>query len=146
MTLDHPGTYVLILNLRRPIAIHIGRLGCFQFPAGLYVYVGSARGPGGLAARLARHLRSPKPLRWHIDYLRPHAQPVEIWHAAGSQRRECDWAQALFRLPGALAPAPRFGASDCRCVSHLICFPVPPDARAFASAVAEPVTRKTLVV
>lgn len=146
MALDQPGTYVLILNLRRPMGIRIGCLGRFQFPAGWYAYVGSARGPGGLAARLARHLRSPKPLRWHVDYLRPHAQPVEIWHAAGSQKKECDWAQALSRLPGALTPVPRFGASDCRCISHLVCFPAPPDARAFANAVAEPVARKKVVV
>ena len=67
---DQPGTYVLILRVFRPASVRVGRLGRFHFPAGWYAYVGSARGPGGLAARISRHLRSPKPSRWHVDHLR----------------------------------------------------------------------------
>jgi Uri superfamily endonuclease len=128
MLTDHPGTYALVLSLPYALAdVCIGRLGRFRFPAGWYVYVGSARGPGGLAARLARHLRLDKPLHWHIDYFRAHARPVEIWYASGTQRRECAWAQAIAGLSGASIPVPRFGASDCRCSAHLIHFAAPPD-------------------
>jgi Uri superfamily endonuclease len=136
---------VLILELSHAATVRVGRLGCFQFAAGWYAYVGSARGPGGLAARVIRHLCSPKPLHWHIDYLREYAQPVEIWYAIGAQRRECAWAQVVLGL-GAFIPVPRFGASDCRCPTHLIGFADPPDFVAFARAAGGPVSRETLGV
>lgn len=158
---DRPGTYVLILDLPRPTTIDIGRVGCFPFPAGWYAYAGSARGPGGLAARVSRHLRSPKPLHWHIDYLRAEARPVEVWYTVGSQSRECAWARVLAGLPGATIPVPRFGASDCHCPAHLIHFRAPPggegtsplregtaspDLGTFIRAVDEPVSQERLHV
>ena len=143
---DQPGTYVLILRLSRPTAITVGRLGRFQFPAGWYAYTGSARGPGGLVARISRHLRSPKSLHWHVDYLRACAHPVAAWYAIGIQKRECAWARALVRLPGASVPIPHFGASDCRCPTHLIHFAAQPDLKVFARAVGEPVSQELLNV
>jgi Uri superfamily endonuclease len=145
MKTDRPGTYALILNLPDSVAdICVGRLGRFHFPAGWYVYAGSARGPGGLAARLARHLRSLKLLHWHIDYLRAYASPVEIWYATGMQRQECSWARALLGLSGASVPVPRFGASDCRCSTHLIHFTTPPDLVAFTNAIGVSVSQEVL--
>ena len=132
---DRPGTYALILRLAHLATIGVGRLGCFQFPPGWYAYVGSAHGPGGLAARVSRHLRWPKPLHWHVDYLRAVAEPIEAWFAVGSGRRECAWAEGLADLPGAAIPVPRFGASDCRCAAHLIYFVGPPDLAAFVRMV-----------
>lgn len=147
MVPDRPGTYVLILRLScSAVDVRVGRLGCFRFLAGWYAYVGSARGPGGLAARLTRHLRSLKTMHWHIDYLRAQAQPVEIWYATGTQRRECAWALALFGLPGASVPVSRFGASDCRCPAHLIYFTAPLDWMTFSSALGESVSREVLNV
>jgi len=139
---DRPGTYVLILNLVRSTTITVGQLGRFDFSSGWYAYVGSARGPGGLAARVSHHLRSPKPLRWHVDYLRAHARPVAAWYTIGTQERECAWARALAELPGACAPVPRFGASDCRCPTHLLYFAAPPDLSSFARAVGESISRE----
>jgi Uri superfamily endonuclease len=128
MLTDRPGTYALVLDLPHALMdVRIGCLGEFHFPAGWYVYVGSARGPGGLAARLARHLRLDKSPHWHIDYFRVHARPVEIWYAIGMQRRECAWTQVIAGLSRASVPVPRFGASDCRCPAHLIHFAMPPD-------------------
>jgi Uri superfamily endonuclease len=158
---DQAGTYVLILDLPRPTTINIGRLGRFAFPAGRYAYAGSARGPGGLAARVSRHLRSSKPRHWHIDYLRAEAAPVAIWYAVGSQRRECAWATALADLPRATIPVPHFGASDCHCVAHLVYFgavragamttpreegTAPPDLETFVRAVGEPISQERLHV
>ena len=114
------GTYALVLQLERQEEIAIGKLGAFTFPAGYYLYVGSALGPGGLEARLARHRRRDKKLRWHIDYLLEHAQLVEVWSAVSTARLECLWAQAARQLPGSETPVPGFGSSDCRCPSHLI--------------------------
>jgi Uri superfamily endonuclease len=141
-----PGTYVLILRLPNPATIDVGRLGERRFPAGWYAYVGSARGPGGLAARISRHLRSSKPSLWHIDYLRHKARPVEVWYATGVQKRECAWAHALSNLPGALVPVPRFGASDCRCSSHLVHFDTLPNLASFAHDVGEAISLERLDV
>jgi len=125
-----PGTYALLIELKRPRYIVIGRRGRRYFPAGFYVYAGSALGPGGLAARLARHLRQAKAWHWHIDYLlsAQEAHVTRIWIHTGRRRLECKWASRFVQLPGAALPVPRFGASDCRCLSHLIWFAQRPDA------------------
>jgi Uri superfamily endonuclease len=132
---DRPGTYVLILWLAVPKTITCGKAGCFRFPAGWYAYVGSAHGPGGLAARLARHLRGTDRPHWHIDYLRSESQPVEIWYTLAPTREECAWSEALLALSGAHPPVPGFGASDCRCSTHLVHLDYQPDHLAFARVV-----------
>ena len=65
-----PGAYVLVLRFSKRLEISVGRLGVLSAQAGYYVYVGSALGPGGLAARVGRHCRREKTLRWHVDCLR----------------------------------------------------------------------------
>ncbi len=108
--------------------ISVGKLGTFGVRPGFYVYVGSALGPGGLAAGVGRHARQEKTLRWHVDYLRAVTDLVEVWFRPGRRRRECSWAERLAGMPGAGTPMPGFGASDCGCRSHLFCFeerPVP---------------------
>jgi Uri superfamily endonuclease len=112
------GTYALILFLSRAQTIRIGKLGAFKFPRGYYLYIGSAL--NGLAARLARHLRSDKRRFWHIDYFLQHAHIKEVWAHSGKERLECLWARAALTLPRARVVAPRFGASDCDCPAHLI--------------------------
>lgn len=127
-----PGTYALLLRLDRPQTIRVGALGQVEFPTGWYLYVGSARGPGGLEARLARHRRrSDKRFHWHIDYLRARASLVEAWTHVGSTRRECAWAQAAAALPAASLPVRHFGSSDCGCPTHLVYCPTRPDLREF---------------
>jgi Uri superfamily endonuclease len=113
-----PGLYALALYLPRSVEIAIGALGAHLFPAGSYVYVGSAWGPGGLAARLQRHLRGADKRHWHIDYLRAWAAPQALWWAEET-RDECGWAERLLTYPGADVVVPRFGASDCSCPTHL---------------------------
>jgi Uri superfamily endonuclease len=117
-----PGTYALLIRVAEPIEITPGRLGTFRLARGWYVYVGSARGPGGLAARVGRHLRpaSQKRLRWHIDYLTAQVPVSQVVWVMGSERKECVWARRLLALPGASASIPRFGAADCACPAHLI--------------------------
>jgi Uri superfamily endonuclease len=101
------------------------------FPAGDYIYVGSAFGPGGLRTRLGRHLRGDGHPHWHIDTLRAAASVVGYVFAIADQPVECRWSQALAALPQARIPAPGFGSSDCRsgCQAHLIAFPVGSDLR-----------------
>lgn len=124
------GTYLLALWLEAPQQVSIGRLGCFEFPAGWYLYVGSARGPGGLAARLARHQRRlgiQKRPHWHVDFLREWATWGGAWRRTGAERLECAWAASICRLPDAAVVAPGFGASDCYCPAHLIHLPTLPE-------------------
>lgn len=143
---EAPGTYVLILRLPQPTAVSVGKLGDFTFPTGWYAYVGSAQGPGGLAARISRHLRGSKSCHWHIDYLRLHAEPVSVWYTASGQKVECKWAQALSELPGASTPVSDFGSSDCRCPAHLFWFPRHPDLVTFARSVDSSISEKPLQV
>jgi Uri superfamily endonuclease len=114
------GTYALHLEIERETTIAVGRLGTFRFPAGYYVYVGSALGSGGLAARLARHHRRDKPLRWHIDYVLAHARIVDVRVDDSGERLECTWARALLGTPEARIVVLRFGSSDCACPAHLV--------------------------
>ena len=112
--MTQPATYQLTIDVRRRVRVAIGRLGAFEFPAGRYVYTGSAR--RALEARIARHLRQEKALRWHIDYLLA-APGVRVVSVLRSTRGEC----ALNRRVGGTIVAPGFGASDCRagCGAHL---------------------------
>lgn len=113
------GSYLLVLRLDEEAVLRVGALGAFRFPAGLYVYAGSARGPGGVRARAGRHLNAHRTLHWHIDHLLRIAAPVGVWTRLGRRRLECIWARAMASDPGFYDPAPRFGASDCHCPSHL---------------------------
>ncbi|MCL7451442.1 MAG: DUF123 domain-containing protein [Anaerolineae bacterium] len=129
------GAYVLALSLDQPQAVSIGRLGTFQMPAGWYLYSGSARGPGGLLARLRRHRRrlgADKKAHWHIDFFRERAAWSGAWVRQTSEKLECSWALTLGRLPGARIVVPGFGASDCRCPGHLVYVPVLPGDGWFA--------------
>lgn len=122
---DLAGTYALSFSLPEAVKVRIGRLGWFDFPAGEYVYLGSARGPGGLRARLGRHISGKGAIHWHIDYLRPYFELGAVGYLTGSNNLECAWSQSLAALPAARLPAPGFGASDCTwgCPAHLVAFP-----------------------
>jgi Uri superfamily endonuclease len=130
------GTYVLILRLDAPCTLVVGKLGLCAMPRGWYAYVGSAQGPGGLAARLRRHVIGSERLHWHIDYLRQHAEPVGVWAVEGAAPLEHDWAQALLSMPEASVVVARFGASDCQCTTHLVHFPGLPGAAQFQARIA----------
>lgn len=121
------GSYILILRLDQPLtALPIGRLGRFDFAPGVYLYVGSAFGAGGLAARLAYHQRRHKARpHWHIDYLRAAARLCEAWTVAGGDRLECVWCRALAAHPVVSAPVPGFGSRDTGCPTHLFYLPCP---------------------
>jgi Uri superfamily endonuclease len=127
------GTYALIMQLEEEADIQVGALGRFLFRPGYYLYVGSAL--NGVSARVSRHLRARKKLRWHIDYLLGYARAVEVWYALGAERSECLWAGVAGRLPEAVAPVPGFGSSDCFCPSHLFHFPRAPSFQLFRAGV-----------
>ena len=111
------GSYILAIRLEAGLRLTVGRLGNCDFPAGLYLYFGSAL--NGLAGRVGRHLRREKKLRWHVDYLTAAAGVGQVWWAGDETRRECSWAQAALQQ-GASVSVPGFGSSDCRCSAHLL--------------------------
>jgi len=115
----NPGSYVLALIAVEPFRLRAGALGERLLDAGVYLYVGSAFGPGGLRARLSRHWSGAQRLRWHVDYLRRQTHPVAAWYQPQAQPMEHVWARVLGAGRG-IAPAwPGFGTSVCLFATHL---------------------------
>jgi len=127
---NQSGTYALILKISRPRWLQIGRLGRFDLSSGFYVYLGSACGPGGIKARLGRHLRLGGKPHWHIDYLRSESEVCGYGYLLYEQDvelkipMECRWSQVLASQPSSSIPIPKFGASDCKsgCPAHVFHF------------------------
>ena len=117
-----PGTYALVCTCRSTRRITVGRLGTMQLRPGMYIYVSSALGPGGVRARIAHHHRKVVSPYWHIDALRRYVRIDRVLVAYGRRRRECKWAAEFGALPGASIPLPGFGSSDCHCAAHLFYF------------------------
>ncbi len=114
-----PGAYLLLLELSGPIRPAIAAFSATELPPGPYVYAGSARGPGGLKARLARHLRRQKKRHWHIDHLTGEASSMLAFAVPGGN--ECALVRSLLESGRYHQPLPGFGSSDCRtCTSHLL--------------------------
>jgi Uri superfamily endonuclease len=102
-------TTMVMIARRPPVELSTGR----------YLYCGSANGPGGPKARVTRHARHGKSMRWHVDQLTEHGTITGICIARHG--RECDLVAMLAPLP---MPIPGFGSSDCaRCWSHLLALP-----------------------
>jgi sugar fermentation stimulation protein A len=118
------GSYLLVARCPKSLRLSVGALGEIDFPGGYYVYVGSAM--AGLDARLARHRRKSKTLRWHIDFLldRVPAQDIHALPIRTPHRLECSLAREIASL--AADRIVRFGSSDCACPSHLFYFPTNP--------------------
>jgi len=116
------GTYCLVLRATRGVRIRVGSFGTFTFVPGLYLYVGSARGPGGLRARIGRHLRRDKVKRWHIDYLTASSsfRPVGVFTGMSERRMEGTLVAELMRA-GIDQCVAGFGSTDDpRVTSHLL--------------------------
>ena len=107
-------SYQLEIILVSPVTLSIGKLGIFNFPTGQYIYTGSAK--RNMQARIARHLRHDKKLKWHIDYLLASPQ-ASIIKVSQFIEAECVLNQ---NTAGEILVA-GFGASDCHagCGSHL---------------------------
>ncbi len=108
------GCYILVIEVLKDERVKIGSLGYKDIPAGYYIYVGRAK--GNLQQRMAYHRRKRKKKRWHIDYLIDISNHVRTLPIRLPDTPECEIASALCKhftfLKG-------FGASDCKCESHL---------------------------
>jgi Uri superfamily endonuclease len=114
------GIYCLLIRLFKGRRVGVGRIGVFDFPAGFYVYIGSAQ--NNLENRIKRHLRSEKRFHWHIDYLLQYGQLIHVYKFAGKKDKECVLSHKIGNLRNASITAKGFGSSDCSCVSHLYFF------------------------
>ena len=122
------GSYALFIALETVQHVCVGRLGPTVFRPGVYVYLGSAAGPGGLRARLGRHLRGSDKRHWHIDHLRAVGAVIgfcAVRHQvldSISTPVECRWSRALAARPDVKLPLSDFGCSDCKagCPAHLV--------------------------
>lgn len=133
------GAYVLDLRLVRPVTLAIATLASPRLAAGRYAYVGSARGAGGIRARVARHLRPGKRARWHIDHLTARARVAAVIARPGGA--ECELVAALCRHAEVRVPAPGFGSSDCaRCPAHLLALPAGFDLEAGLDGIGQILT------
>ncbi len=127
--------YVVATWVPRRETIVVGALGPVTFARGWHAYVGSAR--HGRDARVVRHQRAAKPLRWQADYLFSRHPATQAW-LLDTHLVECELATRLCTLgrpeagPGGAVVVPpesagaivrvvgRFGASDCGCAGHLL--------------------------
>jgi sugar fermentation stimulation protein A len=109
------GVYIAVFYLPIERNITVGRKGRYRFRPGMYFYVGTAQ--KNLTARIERHARKHKSLRWHIDYLSTKASMMGAIIVPGLRERECQLAAELAGLYDLAVPG--FGASDCRCPGHL---------------------------
>ena len=110
------GTYVLVITLGSDLTTEVGALGTLSFPAGVYLYTGSAL--GGLDQRVSRHIRHEKTVKWHIDRLTVAADSVIAYESFPDYVPEC----VLASMAGDCGMVPSvdgFGCSDCSCRTHL---------------------------
>ena len=117
-----PGTYALVFHVSEEMRVPVGRLGWLHLWPGVYAYVGSARGPGGLAARVRRHLQRTKTPHWHIDYLTTSLLPTMVLFTTDPHVTECAWVQQWLQENGTFVPLKGMGNGDCRkgCPAHFV--------------------------
>jgi Uri superfamily endonuclease len=117
------GTYTILLACERPVRVCFGRSGRANVNPGYYLYTGSALGQGAvsLEGRLARHERTRKRKRWHVDYLtsRRGCKFEGAVYLISNECLECRVNQAIKQSLKTQLIIPRLGASDCKCDGHL---------------------------
>lgn len=110
------GIYLLEIIVMKPCRIRIGKLGVLNFEKGRYVYIGSSQ--TNVEKRIARHYKSHKTKKWHIDYLlaNKNVKLERAFSRTGEKQTECKIAYFLSQTE---KPVENFGSSDCSCKSHL---------------------------
>jgi sugar fermentation stimulation protein A len=112
------GSYMVMIHIPQDVTTAVGSLGDVHFPAGYYLYVGTARRT--LTKRIERHMRKHTAPHWHIDYLKGHADRCTAIPIRSSVPLEHELAEAVGRIADGSVPS--FGSSDCGCPSHLFRF------------------------
>ena len=114
-----PGSYVIAIELKEEFVGCVGSLGEICLKPGRYLYFGNARGPGGIRARIKRHLGVDKKTHWHIDRITLAGQVVEFLVVPDGC--ECSLREKAMALTKLAVPVLGFGSSDCRlCPAHFL--------------------------
>lgn len=116
------GVYVLILRLTNDVVIDVASLGRLSISKGVYGYIGSAKGFGGIEARVKHHMARPKKrIWWHIDYLtsRSDVDILCVIYAKTLDVYEEDLVSNLSIDSCWSIAVARFGSTDKRSKSHL---------------------------
>ena len=135
------GVYIMVMHLDHELDLEIRSKGMMHFNAGYYMYVGSAK--ANLTKRIERHKRKRKKMHWHLDYFRGYCEMIAAVPIRTSGLALESWSLTHEPYPSmpsmpdpdvdvsvecALADAvraiaewdvPKFGCSDCDCMSHL---------------------------
>jgi len=121
-----PGRYIIVGRLSNEVCITSGPFSGLLLTRGYYFYTGSAFGPGGLRARITRHLNPETKKFWHFDHLKAFFCIEEVWYSLGGENQECQFIKELKGLDYSFFPLHKFGSSDCRhgCPGHLLRFPL----------------------
>ncbi len=117
-----PGCYIVVLEVSGEVPVEAKTIKV-TVTRGVYVYIGSGGGPGGLRARILRHLKRRKRIWWHIDRLTA-SSSVRVVGAVYCEAPECrsaGEASIAECLSGkGYIPVRRFGSTDDpRSESHL---------------------------
>ncbi len=114
------GAYLLLLKNDRTKWIRVGKRRLY-FNRGYYIYCGSAM--NNLERRISRHFSREKRLRWHIDYISVKMHPLMAFAISSEKKIECSLSGTLERT---FKGFDEFGASDCKCRTHLFYSPSDP--------------------
>lgn len=117
---DDVGTYLLVMQCADKQTVKVGAQGAVTLHTGVYLYAGSAFGPGGVRARVRRHARTDHAQHWHIDYIRPHCTLQGAWVSYADTKMECTWARTLLDTDSTSVPKKGLGSSDCGCPAHFM--------------------------
>lgn len=119
------GAYGLTFRLDGPMILPIATLRNPVLAAGDYVYAGSAFGPGGIHARVTRHLRADKKPHWHIDHLSARAWCIDV--RTYPCERECALVADML-AEGAEVPVPGLAVPTAATVPRKLSF-LPPEIK-----------------
>jgi len=88
----------------------------------VYCYFGSARGLGGMAARIKHYIFSDKKPHWYVDRVTLTGRVIGF--LAVLNGHECDLREKAIAQKSLVVPVMGFGSSDClRCPAHLLGIP-----------------------
>lgn len=115
---DAKGAYALLMRLQTTVNIRLPRHP-LSLKAGWLVYCGSAKGSGGLRARLRYHFRKKAAPHWHVDRLTMIAAGIAALPVCDGD--ECELVGRLLQCPSLVVAVSDFGNTDCTaCDSHLL--------------------------
>ncbi|MGQ4892793.1 MAG: GIY-YIG nuclease family protein [Candidatus Njordarchaeia archaeon] len=120
--MSRKGKYILLMEVSSNVSFNFSRRKKRVYlERGLYLYVGSAMGPGGLERRLMRHRRKEKKLKWHIDYLTAQKN-VSVFGAFILESSIPEWliVEKLLEHGAFSVAIDGFGATDSKAGSHLL--------------------------